>query len=426
MGIKTIDTIKSFPRSIHILVIGEGISALAMGMFTFLQILYYNFIGFSPEAIGLIFSLGSLFTLIGFFIGPFIKIFGRKNLLCIGVSILSLGIIIHVFFTNFFIILISQVIISIGTSLIQVTELQLLYSYTVECKECCAYSYKYSVALISSALGILIGGNIDKLPFYLINAYKILFLVAFIMLLLTGVMRYILLPKDMKAAADFKNIKNMLKVSTTLIIKDKKIRNFAILLILVVLSFSAVGPYNNLILKISFGLKNELISYISFLLTLLSMLGIIMMPTIIEKFGVEKFNLFIFLGIIISCILLSIIKSTIIFVVLLIIRCIFAFMISSSLESLMMSNINFEHRDIFASVKMLVNGIAVSLGNFIGGIILNNVGYKGNYLYGAIVSVASLVYFYIKVRSYMINKTVVNECKCPFKHKKIEYKKNEF
>lgn len=424
MGIKTIDTIKSFPRSIHILVIGEGISALAMGIFTFLQILYYNFIGLSPESIGLIFSLGSLFTLIGFFIGPFIKIFGRKNLLCIGVGILSLGIIIHVFFTNFLILLLSQIIISIGTSLIQVTELQLLYSYTIECKECCAYSYKYSVALISSALGILIGGNIDKLPFYLINGYKVLFLVAFIMLFLTGIMRYIFLPKDIKVDADLNEVKNILKASTQSMKMDKKIRNFAILLSLVVLSFSAVGPYNNLILKISFGLKNELISYISFLLTILSMIGIIMMPAIIEKSGVEKFNFFIFMGIIVSCILLSIIKSPVTFVVILIIRCIFAFMISSSLESLMMSNINTEYRDIFASVKMLVNGIAVSLGNFIGGIILNNLGYKGNYLYGAIASIVSLVYFYIKVKSYMENKTVVKECKCPFKQKKIVYKKD--
>ena len=74
--LKTLQIIKTFPRNIHIIVASEALCALGMGMFFFLQILYYDFIGLSAEAIGTIFSLGSLFTLTGFFVGPFIKILG--------------------------------------------------------------------------------------------------------------------------------------------------------------------------------------------------------------------------------------------------------------------------------------------------------------------------------------------------------------
>lgn len=147
------------------------------------------------------------------------------------------------------------------------------------------------------------------------------------------------------------------------------------------------------------------------------------MPTIIEKVGVERFNLVVFIITIGSCVLLALIDRTELFVGILVIRCIFAFMIACSLESLMMSNIDLNHRDVFASVKMLVNGIAVALGNFFGGFILNHFGYKGNYLYGAIVLTVAVIFFYIKVRNCMANKTVVKDCKCPFKKRSIVYKK---
>lgn len=423
IGIKTLDTIKTFPRSIHILVAGEAISALAMGIFNFLQILYYNFIGLSPEAIGLIFSVGSLFGLAGFFIGPFIKIFGRKNLLCIGVGILSIGIGINVIFTGFIILLIGQIIISIGTSLIQVTELQLLYSYTIGCKECCAYSYKYSASLIANALGILVAGNMDRITYFMHDGYRKLFFCSFIMLFSTGLARYFLLPKDITVDAENGEVKRLLSLSIAGVKQDVSIRRFAILLFLASLSFAGVGPYNNLILKIAFHLRNSTISYISFALTILSMVGIVLMPTIIDKLGVEKFNLIIFIGAIGCCGLLSIISNTNMFVGMLIIRCIFAFMISSSLESLMMSNIALDKRDIFASVKMLINGISVALGNFLGGYILNHFGYRVNYIYGAVLLTIAAIFFYLRVRKIMTSKMVEKkECKCKFKKKTVSFK----
>ena len=77
---KTIKTYASFSRNVQIIVISELILAAAFGIYGFLQILYLNEINIPSDKIGLIFSLGSLFSMVGFFVGPFIHMFGRKNI----------------------------------------------------------------------------------------------------------------------------------------------------------------------------------------------------------------------------------------------------------------------------------------------------------------------------------------------------------
>lgn len=421
--IKTFQIIKTFPKNIHIMVASEALCAFATGMFFFLQILYYDFIGLSAESIGIIFSIGSLFTLVGFFMGPFIKLVGRKRILCIGLLISAIGIGLHMGFTTMIILILGQVFINIGSCLIQVTELQLLYSYTTGQKECCAYSYKYSVNLIAGAVGALIGGNITGISYFAKIGYRNLFLSSAIILILTSAIRYVLLPKDITSEVENVEVMRRMGESIKALKSDKYIRLFAILLFINTIGFSAVGPYNNLILKSSFNLGNNIISYITFSLTILSMIGLILMPGIIEKFGVGKFNITIFIISIVSCFILSLISNSELFSFFLIIRGIFVGLIVSSLESLMMSNISIEHRDIFAAVKMLVNGFSIALGNFIGGTILNNWGYRYNYLYGAIVLICATAFFYLKVRGNMENTTINRACPCHFKVRHVEYKR---
>lgn len=420
---KTLQTIKTFPRNIHILVASEALCALAMGMFFFLQILYYDFIGLSAESIGIIFSIGSLFNLVGFFMGPFIKIVGRKKILCIGSLISAMGIGLHMGFETMAVLILGQILINMGSCLVQVTELQLLYSYTTGQKECCAYSYKYSVNLIAGALGALIGGNITGITYFAKVGYKKLFLLSAIILIATSAIRFLLLPKDITNEIENEEVKQNMRKSIKCLKSDKYIRIFAILLFINTIGFSGVGPYNNLILKESFNLSNNIISYITFSLTILGMVGLISMPRIIEKFGVGKFNITIFTIAIVSCLILSIVSNSQLFIFFLIVRGIFVGIIVSSLDSLMMSNIDIENRDTFAAVKMLVNGFSVAMGNFIGGTILNNFGYRYNYLYGCIMLTCSTLFFYLKVKENMANTTINKSCSCHFKVKHVEYKR---
>lgn len=231
------------------------------------------------------------------------------------------------------------------------------------------------------------------------------------------------MPKDITNEVENVEVKRSMRQSIKALKSDKYIRLFAILLFINTIGFSGVGPYNNLILKNSFNLGNNIISYITFSLTILSMIGLILMPGIIEKFGVGKFNITVFIISIVSCFTLSLISNSKLFVLFLIIRGVFVGIIVSSLDSLMMSNISIEHRDIFAAVKMLVHGVSIALGNLIGGTILNNWGYRYNYLYGSVVLICAAAFFYLKVRGNMENTIINRDCPCHFKVKHVEYKK---
>ncbi|MEG1255914.1 MFS transporter [Clostridium sp.] len=336
---------------------------------------------------------------------------------------LAIGITLHIRFSSLILIILGQILVSGGISLIQLTELQLIYSYTTGQNECCAYSYKCSVNFLCGAVGAIIGGNINRVPLFKNVGYRKLFFVCIILILITCAIRHWLLPKESIVEVEREGVKKSIIDSVKFLRIDKNTQLFAVLLFITTMGFSGVGPYNNLILKDSFHIGNNIISYITFGITILSMIGIILMPAIIEKIGVGIFNVIIFIVAIVSCFTLSINLRIQFFIVVLMTRGMFAWLIVSSLDSLMMSNIDIEHRDIFAAVKMLVSGVSLSLGNFIGGWILNNYGYKGNYLYGGFILICGVMFFYIKVKGRMLNRKVNRVCSCHFKSRQIEYKR---
>lgn len=420
---KTIRTYIKFSKNIQIMVLSEALCAFAFGIFFFIQILYLNSISLSPEYIGIIFSIGSSFSLLGFIVGPLIKKFGRKNILSLGFLFTALGIGMYGFFYEFSLLLIGQILINIGFCFIQVTELQLLYSYTTIEKECCAYSYKASMNLIFGAIGTLVAGNINKFYIFKNIKYKNMFLTSVAMIIVTFIIRYFFLPQDIKENRERGEIKKSIRDSLYFWRSNKMSQVFTLFLFVISIGFSGVGPYNNLVLKDFFLLDNSKISFINFSITIISMLGLVIMPTVIEKLGMKIYNMVIFSINIICCIILLMNLISRVFIIILIIRCVFSMLIVSIVDSFMMSTIAVDDRDVFAGIKLLINGIAIALGNFIGGMILNNYGYRIMYAYGGICLLIAMIFFYIKVRKYIINnKLKIKRC-CHFKSYYINSKK---
>lgn len=422
---KTIKTYVSFSRNVQIIVVSELILAAAFGIYGFLQILYLNEINIPSDKIGLIFSIGSLFSMIGFFIGPFIHMFGRKNILIIGCLLSAIGIGSYAIFTSYILLLLSQILTNIGLCFIQVTELQLLYSYTTPDKECCAYSYKSSVNFIASTLGTLFAGNIDRISIFSIIGYRKLFYLAAIMALVAFVIRLFLLPRDERIKLDDGEAKERIHDAIILLKTHKNIRVFAVFLFIISVGGSAVWPYNNLVMKNYFGLSNTALSIVGFIITVINMIGIMAMPTIISKIGIKKFELASLISLSIGMLCLIFRLPKVPFVTVLIIRCIFACLVGSSLDSSMMSQIELENRDIFAGVKLLVNGMACSIGNFIGGFIIEKINFRGIYVYGFAVLIIVIAMFYLKVSKIFGDRALILErynrnCTCRLRHKYVE------
>lgn len=419
----TIKKYIEFPKNIQVIVLSESICAFAFGMYGFLQILYLNYINISPGNIGLIFSIGSLSSLLGFAMGPFIKLVGRKTILAVGCLLAAAGIAPYIFSTNFIMLLLGQILINIGLCFIQVTELQLLYSYTTPDKECCAYSYKFSINFISAATGGLIAGNINRISFFRNVGYKQLFFVSMVLLIVTFIIRFFFLPKDDREIPKRGAIGESVKNTLGLLKEDKKIQTFSVLLFLLSVGGSAIWPFNNLIMKDTFLLSNTTISIIGFVITTLNMIGLMNMPFLIEKFSISTLEIGLFIILTISNFSLSLKLNSLFFTGILIIRCLSAGLIGSSIDSSMMSHIELENRDIFAGVKILVNGIAVAIGNFVGGMLLNKFNYRINYIYGGVFLILSIIFFYFKVINYLNNREISKDCNCHFKHQHVQYKR---
>lgn len=424
---KSIRNYISFSRNVQIIVISELILAASFGIYSFLQILYLNEIKISPDKIGILFSVGALSSMIGFFVGPFINILGRKAILSVGCLLSAIGMLFYVLFTDYILLLIAQVLVNIGLCFIQVTELQLLYSYTTPDKECCAYSYKSSVNFIASTLGALFAGNINKISYLRNISYKILFLIATIMTIVAFFIRLFLLPKDERISREKRGINNALKDAFILIKSHKRIRVFALFLFILSVGGSAIWPYNNLILKRQFNLSNTILSMINFIITSINMTSITLMPMIIEKVGIKRFETISMGCIALSTIFLSFRLSTLTFVIVLICRATSACLVGSSLDSSMMSHIEFENRDVFAGVKLLVNGVSCSIGNFIGGFIINRITYRGIYVYGFLLILCSIIIFYLFVTKYLDSKLHIEfikkrNCRCNLRYIYIQRK----
>lgn len=115
------------------------------------------------------------------------------------------------------------------------------------------------------------------------------------------------------------------------------------------------------------------------------------------------------------------------FIIMLISRSAFACLVGSSLDSSIMSHIELDNRDVFAGVKLLVNSIACALGNFIGGFIIENINFRGIYIYGFCVLIIVIAFFYIKV-SKLFDPSIIIErynrnCKFRLRHKYVERKR---
>ena len=94
----------------------------------------------------------------------------------------------------------------------------------------------------------------------------------------------------------------------------------------------------------------------------------------------------------------------------------------SSLDSSMMSYIEIENRDVFAGVKLLVNGLSCAIGNFIGGFIIENINFRGIYIYGFVVLILVILMFYLKISKIFGDRAVILErykrnCTCRLRHR---------
>ncbi len=381
----------------------ESLYGLSIGMFTLILNLHLIEKGISAKQIGFITSMGIL--VMGIFALPvsiLAKKTGRKKLLITGVGCIALGCIIFAISKSFPLFFLAQLIVSIGLTLVETTEIQLLFYYSrSKREETQAYSFMFAVFTAFTGAGTLLAGFLPEWIDGSGSGYQNTLLVTSVIFLLLVCARAVLLPAEEKKEnwQSTETIKQNSKMGIPFITAKlsrgllQKLILFSVFALITGGAYSCLQPYLNLLVKFRFDFSNEIVSILLALNGAALFIGSIISPFLIERFGVKKTFFCIYLVNIVFCFLLFMNISVFFFSALLVIRGGIFTMLTNLADSLSMSSFQDEERDLYAGMRAVFRSIGSSLAAFGIGSILAGKNYTLPFLLTGLLLLIGYLYF---------------------------------
>ncbi|CEG28481.1 MFS transporter [Bacillus sp. B-jedd] len=383
----------------------ESLYGLSLGMFTLILNLHFIEVGVTEKQIGWITSMGIL--VMGAFAIPVsivAKKTGRKKLLVAGISCLAIGCIIFAIARSFALLLCAQLIMSIGFTLVETTEIQLLFHYSkTKRQETQAYSYLFAMFTAFTGAGLLLGGFLPKWIDVPEQGYQNTLLVISVLLLVLAIIRGSLLPQEVQQREQKRGREKKAKISREL---WGKLLKFSFFSVLTGAAVSSVQPYLNLFVKLRFDFSNETVSVILAMHGLALFIGSVFSPMLIDRFGVRKTFFWIYFLNIAFCLLLFVNVPPAIFSVLLLVRGGFFTMLTNLVDSLSMSSFKDEDRDLYAGMRAVFRSIGSSVAAFVIGMILAGKNYSLPFLIAGLLLLAGYIYFAKVIRPKFIDSSL--------------------
>jgi predicted MFS family arabinose efflux permease len=400
---------------------------LSIGMFTLILNLHLLDMGVSEKQIGLITSMGIL--VMGIFAIPvsiLAKKTGRKKLLVSGVGCLALGCSMFALAKSFILFFLAQWIVSIGLTLVETTETQLLFYYSrSKREETQAYSFMFAVFTAFTGVGTLLGGFLPHWIDLSGRGYQNTLLVTSVIFVLLACVRGWLLPAE-KQEAPLQEARPM-EQKDPLLTKPRLTQNlkqkvllFSLFAFLTGGAIACLQPYLNLFVKLRFGFSSESVSIILALNGLALFIGSIMSPILINRWGIKRTFFSIYLVNIIFCFILYLNIPAVLFSTLLVVRGGMFTMLTNLADSLSMSSFKDEERDLYAGMRAVFRSVGSALVAFIIGGILATNNYTLPFLLAGLMLLIGYIYFAYVLRAkyleseqeYQINgqDELPNEC----------------
>lgn len=386
----------------------EALLGIAIGLYALVFNLHLLDIGFDEASIGKITSMGTL--IIGIFsipIGLLINYFGRKKLLVSGLTLMGFGYIGIGIGQETITFYISQIIASIGISMLITSEIQLLFYYSRSKKEeTKAFSMLFAMFTFFTGVGTLLGGFLPNLLGGKTTIYQSTVIIAGLLVLSSALVRGVLLPTE-----DNSNIDHKASLSTAEIkrqLKNKKIWIFSFFAFLIGASYAIVVPYFNIVLKFRFSLNDELISLLLTINGLFLFLGSFFMPYFLERWGDRKTYFILYITTITVTLILFINVPIGVFSILLFTRGGSFTMLYNMIDSQTMQAIAEEDRNIFAGIRVVFRSTGSALANLSAGIILNYKNYSLPFLISALLLLLSFIFYSTVISSQFDDKNKDN------------------
>ncbi|WP_144555832.1 MFS transporter [Bacillus sp. X1(2014)] len=423
----------TLPSGVKRFLATESLYGLSIGMFTLILNLHLIEMGMTEKQIGLITSMGILVMgILAIPVSILAKKTGRKKLLVTGITCIAIGCSIFAFAEGFAFFFCAQFVVSMGLTLVETTEIQLLFHYSrSKREETQAYSFLFAVFTAFLGAGTLIGGFLPHWIELSERGYQNTLLATSILFLLLAFTRGSLLPAEQRRKTVAREDQNQRiegpEPKTFVETKSKLTRDvkqkllfFAVFALITGGAVSCLQPYLNLFIKFRFNFSNESVSMLLALNGLALFTGSVFSPALIDRFGVKKTFLYIYMVNITLCLLLFLNINPYIFSTLLLVRGGVFTMLTNLADSLSMSSFRDEERDLYAGMRAVFRSVGSALAAFLVGIILAGKNYTLPFILAGLLLLLGYVYFTYLIRpkffetdqEFLVNTNdrITNEC----------------
>lgn len=397
----TLKPLLTFSPGVSRFIMTETLLGLGVGIFQLVLNLHLLEMKLDEVQIGEITSVGALLMgLISIPAGLLAGWAGRKRMLVLGIFLMAVGYAgfgagdtVPVFYA-------SQIILTVGLTLLVTSEIQLLYQYSRSQKEeTRAFSMLFAVFTLFVGVGTLLGGYLPKWLDGSTSIYQWTLYIAAAMHVLGALFRGLLLPPEPKPQPDKKAAgKHAETASRKSKLPSRTVWVLALFTLLTGAAFGLTGPYLNVIVKFRLEWQDTTVSLLLMAAGFFTFAGSLIMPVLLERAGVSYAYNIVYIGNLVLTILLSFAFPVFLFCMVLLVRGGGFTLLTNMTESQAMSCVDERERNMFAGMRTVFRSVGASAASYATGIILAAKNYTLPFLLTAIVISVSYVYFLVWVR----------------------------
>jgi MFS transporter, DHA1 family, multidrug resistance protein len=359
--------------------ISEAFYGIGIGLYTLVLNLHLLFRGLREDEIGALVSMGILIMgVLAIPVSLLANRTGRKKLLVTGIFFIAAGNVLFAVSDDLLWFYAAQILVSTGLTLVETTEIQLLFHYCRSRKEeARAFSLMFAVFTAFTGLGTLAAGYISK-GFEGSRGYEVSLLLTGLVLVLHGVIRAFWLPAERRdldeEAATASSSKGTSRLTGPL--SSGTLWLFAVFMALLGGCIAMTGSFLNVIVKFRLDWMDDQVSLILAIGAILLFICSLMTPYVMERFGYNTAIISVFIVNILLFAALYMILPVWLFVGLFLLRGGGVTMLSNLLDSLLMSAFNEKERNLYAGMRSVFRSLGSSGATFVAGLILARQDYR--------------------------------------------------
>ncbi|WP_127496096.1 MFS transporter [Paenibacillus glycanilyticus] len=389
------------PSGVRRFLMTESLYGIGIGLYSLVLNLHLLSKGLKEDQVGALVSVGILIMgILAIPVSLLANRYGRKKLLVTGILFIAAGNVLYAFTGELAYFYLAQVLVSIGLTLVETTEVQLLFHYcTSRRDEMRAFSLMFAVFTAFTGAGTLIAGYLPS-EATSGEGYRTALLLAGLVFVIHGIVRGLILPAESGSTPPKENrwddSSNREMVSGwKKKLPSSKLWLFAVFMALLGGALAITGSFLNVIVKYRLDWMDDNVSLLLAIAGVVLFVSSLLTPYIMERFGPHTaiISVFVMNMVIFAALFWS--MPVWLFMVLFLIRGGGVTMLSNLVDSKLMSALKEKERNLFAGMRSVFRSVGSSIAAYLAGLILAGADYRMPFLITAVVLGAGLL-CYIK------------------------------